>query len=131
MPKHANGSINLKMPTSSAKLITDAADELAERILNRKLLVRRISITANHVCAESAAESEAAVNEQLDMFTDYDGLRERGKAEREALEKERRRQQAVLEIKKRYGKNAILRGMNFQEGATAIKRNGNIGGHKA
>lgn len=131
VPKHANGSINLKMPTSSAKLITDAADELAERILNRKLLVRRISITANHVCAESAAESEAAVNEQLDMFTDYDGLRERGKAEREELEKERRRQQAVLEIKKRYGKNAILRGMNFQEGATAIKRNGNIGGHKA
>lgn len=132
VPKQANGSINLKTSTSSACFITEAADRLAERILNKKLLVRRINISANHVCEEKAAEENVVTaDDQLDMFTDYDGIAEREKAEKEKLEKEHRRQQTVLEIKKRYGKNAILRGMNLQEGATMIKRNGNIGGHKA
>ena len=131
VPKHANGSMNLKMPTSSASLITAAADELFERLSDRKLLVRRISITANHVCPEKTGAAEIAAEEQLDLFTDYDSIREKEKEEKEKLEKERRRQEAVLEIKKRYGKNAILRGMNLQEGATAARRNSQIGGHKA
>ncbi len=131
VPKYANGSINLKMPTSSARLITEAADALFERIADAALLVRRISITANRVCPEKSAAPETAKEEQLDLFTDYDDLREKEKRENEKLEKERRRQEAVLEIKKRYGKNAILRGMNLQEGATAAKRNSQIGGHKA
>ena len=131
VPRHANGSINLKMPTSSARLITDAADELFERITDEKLLVRRISITANHVCTENTDARELTTGEQLDMFTDYDSVREKERNEKEKLEKERRRQETVLEIKKRYGKNAILRGMNLQEGATAAKRNSQIGGHKA
>jgi len=131
VPKHANGSINLRMPTSSARLITEAADELFERISDKKLLVRRINITANHVCYEKEETNETAGEEQMDMFTDYDSLRENEKVEKDKLNKERRRQEAVLEIKKRYGKNAILRGMNLQEGATAAKRNSQIGGHKA
>ena len=131
VPKHSNGSINLKMPTSSAKLITEAADELFERIADKKLLVRRLSITANHVVPENNGAAPGGAEEQLDMFTDYDDIREKEKEEREKLEKERRRQEAVLAIKKRYGKNAILRGMNLQEGATAAKRNSQIGGHKA
>ena len=131
VPKHANGSINLKMPTSSAKLITEAADELLERIADKKLLVRRLSITANHVAPENNDAPPGGAEEQLDMFTDYDDICEKEKEEREKLEKERRRQEAVLAIKKRYGKNAILRGMNLQEGATAAKRNSQIGGHRA
>lgn len=131
VPKHTNGSINLRMPTSSARLITDASDELFERITDKKLLVRRISITANHVCCEGKESSDTASDEQMDLFTDYDSIREKEKIEKEKLEKERRRQEAVLKIKKRYGKNAILRGMNLQEGATAAKRNSQIGGHKA
>ncbi|MDO4983581.1 MAG: DNA methylase [Eubacteriales bacterium] len=129
IPKHANGSIRLKTHTSSARLITEAAVGLMEEIADRALTVRRINITANHVISET--DKSFSDNEQLDMFTDYEELAKRKKREEESLEKERRRQQAVLDIRKRYGKNAIMRGMNLQEGATMRKRNGQIGGHKA
>ena len=129
IPKHANGSFNLKTHTSSAKLITDAAVELMERIADRSLTVRRINITANRVIKES--ERKEIQHEQLDLFTDYQEREEREQKEAETLEKERRRQQAVLDIRKRYGKNAIMRGMNLQEGATMRDRNNQIGGHKA
>ena len=129
VPKHANGSFNLKTHTSSAKLITDAAVELMERIADRSLTVRRINITANRVIKES--DRKETQHEQLDLFTDYQEREEREQKEAETLEKERRRQQAVLDIRKRYGKNAIMRGMNLQEGATMRDRNNQIGGHKA
>jgi len=130
VPKHAHGTTNLSRQTSSTKLIMDAVIELFDRIVDTNLLVRRINITANNVVDESTA-AKAVTFEQLDLFTDYDVLqKERAKEEAE-LERERRTQKAMLSIKKKYGKNAILKGMNLQEGATTVERNKQIGGHKA
>ncbi len=130
VPKHAHGTVNLERPTSSARLIMKAVLELFDRIMDRRLLVRRVYLTANHVEDESAVPA-GPVNEQLDLFTDYEALERKRREEAEALEKEKKLQQAVLDIKKKFGKNAVLRGMNLQEGATARQRNEQIGGHKA
>ncbi|MGN0335531.1 MAG: DNA methylase [Lachnospiraceae bacterium] len=130
VPKHAHGTINLEQQTSSTKRITVAVMELYDRIVDPALLVRRINLTANRVVEESMA-AEEAVFEQLDLFTDYAAEEKKKEEEKAALEKERRMQQTVLNIKKKYGKNAILKGMNLQEGATAFDRNNRIGGHKA
>lgn len=130
IPKHAQGTANLRRQSASTRLITDAVMELFDRIVDPNLLVRRVNLTATHVVPESAVSKDEGM-QQLDLFTDYEAEKKR-KAEEEAeLEREKRRQQAVLEIRKKYGKNAILKGMNFQEGATAIDRNKQIGGHKA
>ena len=130
IPKHAHGTHNLSGYTSSAKLITQAVEELFQRIVNPDLLTRRINLVAAHVVPESSL-SQMETPEQLDLFTDQaaeDAKREREAADRE---RERKRQQTVLSIKKRYGKNAILKGANLLEGGTAKDRNGQIGGHKA
>lgn len=130
IPKHAHGTINLGHPTSSTRLIMDAVTELYDRIVDRDLLVRRVYVTANHVTEEKGIVQEEAF-EQLDLFTDYEA-REKRKAEEEAdLERERKMQKAMLDIKKKFGKNAILKGMNLEDGAMTVKRNGQIGGHKA
>lgn len=129
VPKHAHGSINLKMPTSSTRLITEAAMQLFERIVDENLLVRRLNIVANHVLPEGIAKKETT--EQLDLFTDYEAQQKQEEAEAAKLEKEKRMQKAMLAIKGKYGKNAVVKGMNLQEGATAIDRNKQIGGHKA
>ena len=132
VPKMAHGSINLGGSTSSTRKITEAISELFDRIVDESLLVRRMYVVANHVEDESAArQAEAAAPVQLDMFTDYAAEAERAAREESALEKEKRQQQTVLGIKKKYGKNAILRGMNLEEGATAKDRNAQIGGHRA
>jgi len=130
IPKHAHGTINLKRQTSSSNMIIDAALELYDRIINKSLLVRRINIVANHVINENDIKYEEQY-EQLDLFTDYDEVLLKRKEEDEKLLRERKMQEAVLSIKKKYGKNAVLKGMNFEEGATAISRNSQIGGHKA
>ena len=130
VPKHAHGTVNLKQQTSSSRLIMKAVEELYDSIVNTDLLVRRLNITAANVVSEEIAKSKK-VPEQLDIFTDYEALNRQREEERKALEKERRMQEAQLKIKQRYGKNAILRGLNFDEGATAIERNKQIGGHKA
>ena len=130
IPKHAHGTINLKRQTSSSNMIIDAALELYDRIINKSLLVRRINIVANHVINENDIKHEEQY-EQLDLFTDYDEVLLKRKEEDEKLLRERKMQEAVLSIKKKYGKNAVLKGMNFEEGATAISRNSQIGGHKA
>ena len=130
VPKHAHGTVNLKQQTSSSRLIMQAVEELYDSIVNPDLLVRRLNITAANVVSEEIAKSKK-VPEQLDIFTDYEALNRQREEERKALEKERRMQEAQLKIKQRYGKNAILRGLNFDEGATAIERNKQIGGHKA
>lgn len=130
VPKHAHGTVNLKQQTSSSRLIMQAVEELYDNIVNPDLLVRRLNITAANVVSEEIAKSKK-VPEQLDIFTDYEALNRQREEERKALEKERRMQEAQLKIKQRYGKNAILRGLNFDEGATAIERNKQIGGHKA
>ena len=120
IPKSAHGSINLTRRTSSARIMLEAISGLYDRIVDPSLLVRRMYVVANHVEDEEREEDA----EQLDMFTDYE-------KEDEALDKEKRRQHAILGIKKKFGANAILRGMNLQEGATARDRNQQIGGHKA
>ena len=130
VPKHAHGTANLERMTSSSRLITEAVMSLYDRIINPDLLVRRINLTTNNVVEESKA-SELNTPIQLDLFTDYEELERKRNEEKAALEKERKMQEAVLSIKKRFGKNAILKGLNYEEGATAKDRNQQIGGHKA
>lgn len=130
VPKHAHGTANLDIYTSSTKRIVSAVMELFERITNKNLLVRRIYLTANRVLEESAAPDKHAI-EQLDLFTDYAAQQEQQAKEKAVTERERRMQKAMLDIKRRFGKNAILKGMNLEDGATTISRNGQIGGHKA
>lgn len=127
VPKSAHGSINLGRQTSSTKIIIEAVTELYERIVDKNLLVRRMYVVANHIVLESNVTEETSV--QLDLFTDYEALNKQKQAEELAREKEI--QKAVLKIKKKYGKNAILKGMNLEEGATTIERNRQVGGHKA
>ena len=129
-PKHAHGTANLERMTSSSRLITEAVMSLYDRIINPDLLVRRINLTTNNIVEESKAR-EHNTPIQLDLFTDYEELERKRNEEKAALEKERKMQEAVLSIKKRFGKNAILKGLNYEEGATAKERNQQIGGHKA
>ncbi len=131
IPKGVNGTVNLHRQTSSTKLITDALVGLFDRIADPDLTVRRLNVTACGVVEESRAAVHRETVGQLDMFTDYDAIERERAAEDAALEREHRMQKAVLGLKKRYGKNIILRGMNFEEGATARDRNAQIGGHRA
>lgn len=130
IPKHAHGTANLDRYLSSTKLITEAMMNLFDRIVDPKLLVRRITITANRVIDEKAAQRKDEY-QQLDLFTDYKAEEARQREEQTELEREKRMQKAMLDIKHKFGKNAILKGMNLQEGATAKDRNSQIGGHKA
>jgi DNA polymerase V len=130
VPKHAHGTFNFKIPTSSSRLIMEGAAELFDRCVNPDLLIRRLNLTTNHVVSEALIK-ENSEPEQLDLFTDYEALDRERKKEKDRLAKERRIQEAQLKIKQRFGKNAILRGLNFDEGATAKERNSQIGGHKA
>ena len=130
VPKHAHGTANLSRKTSSTKLITEAIVDLFDRIVNKDLLVRCLNLTVNHVVNEEEANRRTTPT-QLDLFTDYEELARQQEAEKAELDKERRIQEAQLAIKQRFGKNAILRGLNFEEGATAKERNEQIGGHKA
>ena len=130
VPKHAHGTINLKKQTSSTMRITEGVMELYDKIVDQNLLIRRINITANKLVEESAVKNKEEY-EQLDLFTDYKAREQQQAEEEAALEREKRMQQTMLAIKKKFGKNAILKGMNLQEGATAKDRNKQIGGHKA
>ena len=130
VPKHAHGTANLGKHTSSTKLIIEAVLSLFDSVVEKNLLARRINITANHVIDE-ASISKAVAFEQLDLFTDYETARRARVEVDAALERERKVQKAIISIKKKYGKNAILKGMNLEEGATTVGRNKQIGGHKA
>lgn len=131
VPKSAHGTTNLDRQTSSTTLIMTAVEKLFDRIVNKDLLVRRLNITTNHVIPESRVKKQDDKMVQLDLFTDYETLAKQKKEEEERLAKERRMQEALLAIKKQFGKNSILKGLNFEEGATAKDRNEQIGGHKA
>ncbi len=130
IPEHAHGTINLTRQTASTIMITEATMQLYDRIVNPDLLVRRISITAGKIIPQDRVQDPAAY-EQMDLFTDYDALEKQRQKENEMLEKEKRRQAAILSLQKKYGKNIVLKGMNMEEGATMRERNGQIGGHKA
>ena len=130
VPKHAHGTANLSKPTSSTKEIMQAVEDLYDRIINQDLLVRRVNLVADRVISEDEVV-ETNSFEQLDLFTDYAALESERKVEREEREREKRLQHAVLDIQKKFGKNAMLKGMNLEDGATTRERNGQIGGHKA
>ena len=125
VPKHAHGTINIDHKTSSSKILIEEILKLYDRIINKNLLVRRINITANNVVTEESLENNNF--EQLDLFINYDEINKKRKKEKD----ERNIQKAIIQIKEKYGKNAILKGMNFQEEGTTIDRNNQIGGHKA
>ena len=128
IPKHAHGSANLGQHTSSTRKIVDAAMEIFDRVVSPDLLVRRITISANHVLDEKAV-SQNPVYEQMDLFTSAAEMQKR-QEDAAALEREKKMQKALLAIKKKYGKNAILKGMSYEEGATGRDRNRQIGGHR-
>ncbi len=131
LPKHAHGTENLGTHTSSSRRLVEAATALYDRIINPLLFIRRITVTANHVIREKDVIQAAPKCEQISLFVDYEALEREEKAKKIASEKEKRMQQTMLDIKKKYGKNAILKGMNLEQDATAKDRNGRIGGHKA
>ncbi|MBQ8349218.1 MAG: DNA methylase [Ruminococcus sp.] len=128
VPKQAHGSINIGRQTSSAKLIVQAAMKLYSKIVDPDLLVRRMYVVANHVVQENEAKEEIV---QYSLFDDVEELERQRNQEKNALEREHNLQKAMLSIKDKYGKNAILKGLNFQDGATTIERNRQVGGHKA
>lgn len=128
MPFHAHGTTSIATRTSSSSILTEHIDNLFKRIVNPSLLIRRITLTACNVMYESDITRRPQAM-QLDLFTDYDKLRALRRAEAERLSRERNRQRAILNIKKKFGKNAILRGLNYAEGATQKERNMQIGGH--
>lgn len=130
VPRHAHGTANLPRQTASAARIMDAVMKLYERIINPDLLVRRVTITACHVVREDQVPRVRPA-EQLDMFVDYEARRKQEELEAAAAEREKRIQQAILSVKRKYGKNAIMKGISLEEGATAMDRNNQIGGHRA
>ena len=130
IPKEAHGSINLEHRTSSSKTIVEAVARLYDRIVNPKLLVRRMYVVASRVVDETTALPQTKP-EQLDLFTDYKALEEQRAKEQADAERERKAQEALLAIRQKLGKNANLKGMNLEDGATARDRNRQIGGHKA
>lgn len=128
IPKHAHGTINLDHKTSSTKLITEAVMELFDRIIDKNLLTRRIYVVANNVINENDVKEENF--EQINLFTNFGELNAKKEKDKKKELAEKEMQKAIINIKKKYGKNAILKGMNFEEGATMIDRNGQIGGHR-
>ena len=129
VPKAAHGSINLSGYTSSTKEIMAAVTELYEKTVNPELTVRRMYVVANHVVPENSIKPQEYV--QLNLFTDYEALERENRKKEEERRKENSLQKAMIDIKNRYGKNAMLKGMNFEEGAMTIERNGQVGGHRA
>ena len=129
-PKHAHGTANLDRHTSSTILAMEQVMKLYDEIVNPMLTVRRVNITANNLIPESEAKQKESY-EQLNLFTDVAAQEEKRKKEEAMLSKEKKLQQAMLDVKKKFGKNAILKGMDLEEGAMTIERNKQIGGHKA
>ncbi len=129
-PKQAHGSVNLGLFTSSTRLIMEKVTELYDRIVDRNLTVRRMYVVANHVIDEDSVPKKPEQT-QITMFDDTEAEEKKEAAEKAAREKERRVQKAAIEIKKKFGKNAVLKGMNLREGATAIERNKQVGGHRS
>ncbi len=129
IPKHAHGTINLENWTSSTKTIMEATIELYNKIINKNLLIRRINVVANNLINESEINEEKQ-NEQISLFVDYNQQKIKKTKEKINRKKENNLQHAILDIKKKYGKNAILKGMNLEKDSTTIERNSQIGGHK-
>lgn len=130
VPVHSHGTINIHPPTSSAQILLDKVAELYDRIINPDLLIRRLTLSINHLSDENKID-KLKYALQLDLFSDYEELKNQREQEKRERVKERKRQEALLYLRKKYGKNAVLRGLNYSEGATQKDRNQQIGGHKA
>ena len=130
IPKHAHGTINLDHKTSSSKLITESTLKLYDRIINKELLVKRINLVASNVIDKNKVK-DIITYEQHDIFTDYTKLEKQREEELKKEKEEDKLQHTLLDIKNKYGKNSILKGMNLEEGGRAIDRNNQIGGHRA
>ena len=128
IPKHAHGTANLEEMTSSAKVLIGAASGLFDRIVDQGLLIRRLNLTAVRVQPAGSIGDDCSC-EQLDLFSNFGPAAEARRRREAALDREKKIQAAMLDIKKKYGKNAILKGMNLEDGATAIERNRQVGGH--
>ena len=131
VPKAAHGSNNLGRFTSSTNKIVEATAALYDRIVDKNLLVRRFTVAVTHLVLESEAEPAIPEMEQLDLFTDYEALDKERQAEEADLDRELKIQKALINIRDRYGKNAIVKGLNMKKESTAMERNKQIGGHKA
>ena len=129
VPKPAHGTIRIDHHTSSTKTISDKTIELFERIINKKLHTRRINITVCNLVNENQVKDEV-VYQQLDLFSNNKINTKLKEKELKAEEQEKKVQKAIIDIKKKYGKNAILKAMNLEEGGTTIERNSQVGGHK-
>ena len=130
IPKHSHGTHNFNKKTSSTSAILAGVTELYDRIINPELLVRRINVVANKVVPEGEGfSSDTSV--QISFFDILDQADDKAQAQKDAEEKEKRVQRTLIDIKKKHGKNAIVKGMNLEEGATAMERNRQVGGHKA
>ena len=130
VPKPAHGTANLKEKTASARQITEAVIALYDKIVNPSFSIRRLNISLNHLTDERDS-TKIKEPQQLSLFVDYEAERARAEEEQKRLSREKQMQKAMIAIKKRYGKNAVLKGLNLQEGATGRNRNNQIGGHKA
>ena len=131
VPAPAHGSINLEEPTSSTRAIMAAMRELYDRIADKTLLVRRLTVTAANLLTEEEAGRKQEAPAQLDLFTDAAAQAAEKARKEQEREKEKALQKTVLALKEKFGKNAMLKGMNLLPGATTIERNGQVGGHKA
>ena len=131
IPKHTHGTANLPRKTSSARSITDAVLGVYDAKVNSKLSIRRLTITANRLVGEDTAQQEPEAPVQFNLFDNVEVQEQRLQEEEAKLKRERKIQEAMLDIKKKFGKNAILNGGSYLEGATAKERNKQIGGHKA
>lgn len=130
VPVEAHGTINLEFPTSSSTILTYKVAELYQRLINKSLLIRRLTLSLNHIIPEKEAERKRKPL-KIDLFSDYDELIKQENRKRDYLQKEQRRQKAILNLRKKYGKNVVLKGINYAEGTTQKDRNQQIGGHKA
>ena len=129
VPRHAHGTGNIDHYTSSARVLTDTVVEIYNRVVHKDLLIRRVNIAVCNLIPEDEIPDEKPV--QMDMFTDYEEIDRNRREMRATEERERKLQRITLAMQDKYGKNAILKGMNLVEGGTTIERNGQIGGHKA
>lgn len=130
VPVHSHGTINIDRPTSSSRILIDKVAELYDRIVNPNLLIRRLTLSINHLIHENKLNKQKYVV-QPDLFSDYKAIRQEKEEQERILIKERHQQEALLHLRKKFGKNVVLRGLNYAEGATQKERNKQIGGHKA
>lgn len=130
VPSHAHGTINLESPTSSANVLIEKIAQLYDRIVNPKFLIRRLTLSLNNLVSEASVNTNPGVR-QLSLFDDFDEIEAKENRSREKRDRERRQQEAILKLRHKFGKNVVLRGLNFSDGATQKDRNNQIGGHKS